>query len=458
MTYWQRLIRPLRRTPHGPIIQLSPPEILLLGFVLLGSIGTSLLLLPAASNVPLSWHQALFTATSAMTVTGLTVVDTSSLTLFGQLVVLGLIQVGGLGFMVFAALTVLLLGMRLPLAQQNMIRETLNHISFRDLKRLVGLVIVFTAVMETTGALLLAIAWVPEYGWRHGMWTSVFHAISAFNNAGFSIWSNSLTQEVANPLVNAVITALIVIGGLGFLVIGELSQFAAHRHGPRMLSLHTRIVLHATFWLLLISTIAIALLEWNNPATLGGLDSLGARLQAAWFQAVTPRTAGFNTLDTSALGDATALLTMLLMFIGAGSGSTASGIKVTTFVVLFLIARAFIRGDAEPSAFGRTIGHDTVMKAVSVALAGMLLIFTSLFVMTLAEPDEDFLALAFETVSAFGTVGLSRGITETLSVPAELTLAVTMLLGRVGPLSLGYFLSIRQTRGIKYADGQVQIG
>lgn len=456
MRFSRRLTRPLRHLPHGRVIRLSPPELLLLGFVLLSVLGTLLLLLPVAAYDPLSWNQALFTAASAVTVTGLTVTDTSGLTLFGQFVVLSLIQLGGLGFMTFTALTLMLLGMRLPLQQRNLIRESLNHTSFNDLMRLVRLVIVFALLMEICGMLLLAIAWVPEHGLWRGLWVSLFHAVSGFNGAGFTLWPDSLTAQVADPMVNGVISALIIAGGLGFAVIVELAAKLKGEGGA--LSLHARIVLHASLWLTLSAMAAILLLEWHNPATLGGLDGIGVRLQAAWFQAVTPRSAGLSTLDTAALTDPTTLMTMLLMFIGAGPGSAASGIKVTTLVVLLLVARAFLRGDAQPTAFGRAIPEDTVLKAVAVALAGTLLIFLCLFVLTLSEPGKPFLDLAFEAVSAFGTVGLSRGITDELSLPGQLALIVTMLLGRAGPITLGYFIATRQTGGLKYARGQVHIG
>jgi len=454
MSYRHRIVRPLRHLPHGRVIQLSPPEILLFGFALLSGFGTLLLWLPISATTPLNWHEALFTATSAVTVTGLSVIKTADLTLFGQWVVLCLIQVGGLGFMTFAALTLILMGMRLPLYQRNLIKESLNHTSFNELMTLVRLVMVFALVAEAIGTLLLALNWVPRFGWSHGLWASLFHAVSAFNNAGFSLWPDSLSDFVASPLDNLVITGLFIVGGLGFVVIAELLEWRR----TRRLTLHARIVLHATLWLSLGGMLAVLALEWRNPATLGGLDTLGAKLQAAWFQAVTPRTAGFNTLDTGALTDPTALLTMLLMFIGAGSGSTASGIKVTTLVVLLLVARAFIRGNSQPVAFNRSIPQETIIKAVAVALAGMLLIFTCLFLLTVTEPRKSFLDLAFESVSAFGTVGLSRGVTPDMSAGGQLTLIVTMLLGRVGPLSLGYLMSTQRDKGLRYARGSVQIG
>ncbi|ODC04440.1 Ktr system potassium transporter B [Terasakiispira papahanaumokuakeensis] len=458
-----RFSRPIFRSRHhrfhprhidSGVIAISPPVLLLLGFGALSLFGTGLLWWPLAAHEPLSLWQALFTATSAITVTGLSVIPTSELTLWGQVVVLGLIQLGGIGFMTFAALTLSLLGIRLPLYQRNLVKESLNHTSFAELKQLVQLVVRVSLVAELTGAAFLALVWVPEYGWGQGLWASFFHAVSAFNNAGFSLWPDSLMRSVDQGLVNAVIIVLFVMGGLGFTVIGELMEW---RPG-KSLSLNTRIVLRATLWLALLGFVAMLLLEWQNPRTLGSLPSISARLQAALFQSLTPRTAGFNTLDTGQLSDPMSLVTMFLMFIGGGSGSTASGIKLTTFVVLLMVARAFLRGQAQPHLMGRALAQDTVMKAVSVALAGIALIFTCLFVLTITEPGKHFLDLAFETVSAFATVGLSRGITGDLSHGGQLVLVVTMLLGRVGPLSIGYFLAARREQAIRYPRGSVPIG
>ena len=453
MSFWQRLSRPWRHTPHGRVLRLSPPETLLLGFTLLCLIGGGLLRLPMAATITLDWQEALFTATSAVTVTGLAVVDTSAFTPFGQVVLLALIQIGGLGFMTFGALTLLLMGGRLPLQQQNLVREALGETSLGELSQLVRLVVAFAVLVEAVGAGLLALHWVPELGWSRGLWASLFHSVSAFNNAGFSLWPDSLTRDVGTPLVTLVVSSLFIVGGLGFVVISDIRE---KRHWGRF-SMQTKIVLCATLAINLVAMAAMAALEWHNPATLGGLESLGDKLQAAWFQAVTPRTAGFNSVDTAAMSDASSLLTMLLMFIGGGASSTASGIKLTTFIVLLLVARAFLRG-TQPTAYGRAIGEQTVMKAVAVALAGVALVFVTLLVLCITDGRLAFLDLAFESVSAFGTVGLSRGITNELSLPGQWMLMLTMLLGRVGPLSLGYFLATRRTRGMRYAEGHIQIG
>ncbi|WP_106477185.1 TrkH family potassium uptake protein [Phytohalomonas tamaricis] len=455
MTQWKRFIHPARRLHHGTVLRLHPPEILLLSFVMLAVIGMLFLKLPFASVTTMTWLEALFTATSAITVTGLGVINTGQdLTFYGQLIILVLIQIGGLGLMTFASLTLVLLGGRLPLNQKNLVRESLNQTSLSNLMGIVRVVIIFSFIMEITGTLLLSLSWVPHYGLQHGLWVSMFHAISAFNNAGFSTWSDSLRGEVTNPLVNFVISFLFITGGLGFAVISELYE----KRSLFNLSMQAKLIIYTTIALNVVAMGLFLLLEWHNPATLGGLDSLGVKLQAAWFQAVTPRTAGFNTLDTAALTTPSVLLIMLLMVIGGGPSSTSSGIKVTTFVVLFLTARAFLRGNKEPDVFRRSLSQETVMKAISVALAAVSLIFVALFLLTVTEPKLPFINLAFETVSAFGTVGLSRGITSELSGWGQIILIITMLLGRVGPLALGYFLATNKHSGMRYAEGRIQIG
>lgn len=461
--HYRRYLRPLTRSPRGPIIHLSPPEILLGGFLGLSLLGACLLKLPGMHHEGLSWLSALFTATSAVTVTGLSVTPLSEFTVYGQTVVMVLIQLGGLGFMTLAALSLIMLGQRLPMHQTSLVREALNRSSSREIGRLLKMITVFALTLELVGALLLAIDWVPRHGWYQGLWLSLFHSISSFNNAGFTLWPDSLIRDAANPLVTGVISVLFMTGGIGFAVIGELRE-RRREYGWRVLlqpsrfSVQTRLILEATVILNLLSLVVILALEWRNPGTLGGMATQGERILAAAFTAVTPRTAGFSVIDTSAMTHASTLWTMALMFIGGGSGSTASGIKLTTFVVLLLTTRSFLRREASPSLHGRRIGDETIFKAISVALAALLLIFTMLFALTITDPDHDFLTLAFEIVSAFGTVGLSRGLTPELSAPGQLIIIITMLLGRTGPLALGYLLATRKHHGINYARTELSIG
>ncbi len=460
---YRRYLRPLTRSPRGPIIHLSPPEILLSGFLGLGMLGACLLKLPGMHQEGLSWLSALFTATSAVTVTGLSVTPLSDFTLAGQAVVLILIQLGGLGFMTIAALSLVMLGQRLPMHQTSLLREALNRSSSREIGRLLKIITAFAVTLELAGASLLALDWVPEYGWQEGLWLSLFHSVSAFNNAGFTLWPDSLMREAANPLTSGVIGILFMTGGIGFAVIGELRE-RRREHGWRVLlqpsrfSVQTRLVIEATVALNLLSLVVILALEWRNPGTLGAMASHGERLLAAAFMAITPRTAGFSVIDSSEMTQASTLWTMALMFIGGGSGSTASGIKLTTFVVLLLTTRAFLRREPSPTLHGRRIGDDTVFKSIAVALAAMLLIFSMLFGLTITDPDHAFLTLAFETVSAFGTVGLSHGLTPELSPGGQLLIIATMLLGRTGPLALGYLLATRSRPGISYARTELSIG
>ncbi|RJS94857.1 TrkH family potassium uptake protein [Salinisphaera sp. Q1T1-3] len=447
--------RPFKRTHRGIVFRLQPPEILLLGFILFSLAGTLLLKLPIATTGPISWLDALFTSTSAVTVTGLAVVDTGSdLTLFGQAVVATWIQIGGLGFMTFAALTVMMLGGRLPMTHNSVVRESLNQPSLNAIRGLVGTVVTYALIAESIGTVLLGLHWIPEHGWRTGLWESVFHTISAFNNAGFSTHSNSLMDDVGSPLVNLTISALFIIGGIGFAVLGDLRRTRRFSQ----FTLQTRLILLTTLFLNLIAFAAITALEWHNPGTLGGLQSTGERLLAGWFQAVTPRTAGFNTIDTSAMTQPSTLITMALMFIGAGPSSTASGIKITTFVVLILAARAFLQQRDEPAVMHRRMSVATVNKAIAVALATGSMVFIVVLGLSITEPGASLEDILFETVSALGTVGLSRGLTGDLSTPGRLLIIVTMIVGRVGPLSLGYFMARESSPAIRYPQASLQIG
>lgn len=427
---------------------------LALGFAGLILLGALLLKLPFATRVPIDWLAALFTASSAVTVTGLAVTDTgSTFTLFGQLVILSLIQAGGIGIMTFAALTLIMLGGRLGLGQQILVREAMNDTRLRDFGALVRQVALFVLVIESIGMLALALCWVPELGWSDGLYQAFFYTISAFNNAGFALHPDSLSRWVAHPGVNLAVVLLVITGGLGFMVLSEL------RTGPRwhQLSLHTRMMLVGTGALLAVSFLFVAMLEWHNPHTLGALAPAD-RLWAALFQAVMPRTAGFNTVDVAGFTSPTLVLMVLLMFIGAGTNSTGGGIKVTTFVVLLLATRAFLRGRGVPVAFGRAVSTDAVFRALAVTVLAMMLVIAALFLLSASEPGQPLDALLFEVVSAFGTVGLSRGITAELSAPGQVLLILVMFAGRVGPLSLVFLLARRYRAPIRHPEGDVYIG
>lgn len=440
------LSRWLSRTPPPAVL-----ATLYLSLILAGGLG---LMLPFMTHQPITFSDALFTSTSAVTVTGLSVIDTQYvLTFWGQLLVLVLIQLGGLGLMTFAVLIWTALGIPLGITQHVYLREDLNQTSYERLTRLVRTIFRIVVLAEIAGAMLLCLTFIPGEGLLPGLWAAIFHSVSSFNNAGFSIFSEGLTRYAIDPVVNLVIPALFIIGGIGYVVITDIRS----KRFWRGWILHTRLMIVGTAVLIVLGVGLTAILEWNNPRTLAAYDSAAARMTLAWFQGVTTRTAGFNTTDISGLHDSTSLLYMAMMIIGAGPTSTGGGIKVTTIVVLFLATLAFFRQRTEVRAFGRSIGIDEVLKVTAlVAIAGSLN-FVAVFVMA-ASHDGHFLDIAFEVASAFGTTGLTRGYTGELNEFGRLVIATMMFLGRVGPLTLGFFLATRTTPRVRYPEGQVHLG
>ncbi|MFD1342718.1 TrkH family potassium uptake protein [Litorisediminicola beolgyonensis] len=435
-------------------LHLSPPMLLATFYLFFVVLGGFVLWLPWSNNVPLSFMEALFTSTSAVTVTGLVVVDTgATFTMFGQGVLMVLMQLGGLGLMTFAVFVLSAIGVSVGLNQRLILREDLNQSSIGDLLTLVRIIFFVAVGCEIAGAVLLAFVFVPELGWGRGLWFSAFHAVSAFNNAGFGLKSSSLMDYVGDPIVNLVIPTLFILGGLGFMVLGDLYT----RRKWRSLTLHSKLMLAGTAGLIVWAFVTFAALEWTNPGTLGGLETTGERLMAAWFQSVTPRTAGFNTLDYSSMHDTTILMTIALMIIGGGSTSTAGGIKVTTFIVLILATIAFFRRRPSLNAFGRSLGVNEVMKVMALMTVSTLIIFVGLFVVSVSH-DGDFKRLLFEVVSAFGTVGLSMGETANLDFGGRIAIMAVMFLGRVGPLTLGFFLARHSVAKVRYPAGQVFLG
>ena len=446
---------PLKHTLHGgQRIAIAPPALLAVLYLTLVVIGACLLKLPVSARVSLDWSEALFTATSAVTVTGLVVLDTGGdFTFFGQLVILSLIQLGGLGIMTFAVLLLSMLGLPVGLRQRIYLREELHQTSIGDLVHLVWLILRVVVLCELVGVGLLAFVFIPDFGVWPGLWSAVFHAVSAFNNAGFSLYPDSLSRWATDPLVNLTVPALIITGGIGFSVLSDL--YRARRW--REFSLHSKLMLTGTAALIVFSVVVFALLEWSNPDTLGQLGSAAERLAASWFQAVTTRTAGFNTLDIAEIHDSTALLFIALMLIGGGSTSTAGGIKVTTFIALILATIAFFRRSTALNAFGRSLGHEEVMKVLALTMVSLLTVLLGTFIVSISHEGE-FLDLAFEVVSAFGTVGLSRGATGELDLVGRVTIMAIMFIGRVGPLTLGFFLATRAFPRIRYPSGKIYLG
>ncbi len=442
--------------------QLSPAQLLVVSLVALIAGGTVLLRLPiSGQDRPLTLIDAFFTSTSAVCVTGLNVVDTpNDLSLFGQIVLMLLIQAGGLGYMAISTIVAIAVGRQLSVKERLTLQESLNVDSMEGLARFTMRMFKFTFAFELAGAVLLALRWSPEMGAAKGAYFGLFHAVSAFNNAGFALFSDNLIGYRGDWLVNLVICGLIVTGGIGFVV---LSEIAALRTGRR-LSVHTRLVLTLTAVLIAVGTAAIFLLESGNPRTLGPLG-LSERFLASLFQAITPRTAGFNTVDIGALTEPTLFLLIILMFIGAAPGGTGGGVKVTTFSIVVSALWATVRGIDEPVVFKRRIPLPLVARAFFISLIAFLAV--NAFTATLMVIERRGLVpTLFETTSAFGTVGLSMGVAGvpyslvgTFSASGKLLLAAMMFMGRIGPLTLAVALARkREPAHIRYAEGRILVG
>lgn len=441
-------------------VRLSHTQIIALGFLLLILAGTALLMLPVSQRpgASVTASEALFTATSAACVTGLVVRDTwQTWSLFGQLVLLLLIQTGGLGFMTIATRFFLLLHRKVGLREREILSESINNTRIGGILKLTRRIVSITILVEAAGALLLAIRFVPQFG-PIGIWFAVFHAVSAFCNAGFDLMGgvsgaySSFTLYAGDWLVSLTLIALILIGGLGFVVWDDL---AVCKWKWKRYSLHTRMVLTGTLALVIGGAALFFLLE--RDATGAGY-STGTRILTALFDAVTPRTAGFNTVDTAQLSDAGKLLSMILMFIGGSSGSTAGGIKITTLMVLLLYACAAIRGEKEARCFGRRIPLALLGKAVAVCVANLLLVLTGTLVICSVQAAA-LTDVLFETVSAVSTVGMSTGITRAMEPMSRVILIVLMYCGRVGGLSFATALTQRKAPApVQYPAEEVIIG
>lgn len=435
-------------------VDISPYQLLILVFSCFITLGTILLKLPFATTEPISWLDALFTATSASTVTGLGVVDTEkTFTLFGELVITFLIQFGGLGIMSFAILVFIMLGKKIGFKERILVQQALNQNSIGGVIKLVKNLFIISFLVELIAMIFLSIRWVPEYGFWKGIYLSFFHAISAYNNAGFALWSDSLMGYVGDPLVNIVISLLFIIGGIGFTVLADIWQKKSYKK----LSLHSKIMIVGTLVLNFIAMFFIFTLEYNNPHTLGGLHSLSDKLWASYFQATSPRTAGFNSLDISQLDHSTIFLMLILMFVGAGSGSTGGGIKLTTFMVIILGVISFLKGRREIVISNRSISENFIFRSLAISTIALIFISIALFILSITE-KEDFIKILFEVISAFGTVGLSMGITASLSVIGKLMIIFIMFLGKIGPLTLALSLAKPVVPRIKYPNEDILTG
>ncbi|NAR48938.1 potassium transporter TrkH [Acinetobacter haemolyticus] len=400
------------------------------------------------------WLQALFTATSAVTVTGLSVIDTgTAFSHFGQFIILCLIQLGGLGFMTFAILAALSLSPKIGLKQQIMAQDSLDQTSLSKVTFVAKGVVIYSIIFELIGAIILSFCFIPEFGIVKGIYTSIFFSISAFNNAGFSIFPDSLMSFQSNYLICISISFLYILGGLGFIVLMDIKK----NRKWKKLTANSKIVILTTMYLNIIAFVLIWLLEANNPLTLSPMQT-SDQLLNAWFQATTPRTAGFNTLDTASLKDSTTLIIMILMFIGGGSLSTASGIKIGTFIILILSVISFLRRNDEVTIFNYSVSQDNIFKALAVSLITGLFVILSFFILLISEPKLNFLDLMFEAISAISTVGLSRNTTGSLHEGSLLVLILLMFAGRLGALTIAYLIATPKKSRIKHPNTHIQIG
>jgi trk system potassium uptake protein TrkH len=406
---------------------------------------------------------ALFTSTSAVCVTGLVVVDTGTyFSSFGQVVIVTLIQIGGLGYMTATTLLLLLLGQRLKLKDRVAIQQSMDQTELAAGKALLPSVIAMTMVFEIAGVFCFYPAFRGEYGAGQSLWLSVFHSVSAFNNAGFSLFFDNIIGYQDHLWINLIISLLIIFGGLGYEVIVEMFMgLRAYLKGnPRRLnfSLNYKIVTSTTLVLLILGTLALFATEFNNPDTLGNLP-VPVKFLAAWFQSVVARTAGFNSIDIGAMGNASLFTMIALMFIGASPGGTGGGIKTTTFRILLVCTLAVLQGKEKVLCYRRQIPPTRVLKTVAVVVGSGLVVILATMLISISNPELNFIAVLFETVSAFATVGLSTGITAKLSAFSQVVIVITMYLGRVGVLLfMAALLGDPRPTAVQYPEEDLLIG
>jgi len=444
--------------------RLTPARVFILGFIFIILVGTVLLSLPSsAQQGRLSFVDALFTSTSAVCVTGLAVIDIGKdLSLSGQIITLFLMQAGGLGITTFSVLFLGMMGLGISAKSRDIVQSTLIHSPGIDFLHILKSVVLYTVIIEAAGTAILFLCFVDGASPGTAAWQAVYHALSAFNNCGYSLFSDSLTAYRDHPGINLTIISLIIVGGAGFVVIHEMLDHSKDRR--RRLSLHTRIVIITTCVLVAAGATILYVLERDYLLKDLGL---GSRMLVALFQSVTARTCGFNTVDISALTNESILVLMILMFIGASPGSTGGGIKTTSVAILFLLIWNRLKGSIHVNAFNRTIPQETVTKTISIIFASALSVvlitsFLLFFQSSSLPPDETrhfFLEYLFEAVSAFATAGLSMGVTSELSGIQKFGITALMFAGRVGPLTLALALTLAsRKKNIAYAEETVMVG
>lgn len=442
---------------------LSPFKILAIGFATVILTGGVLLSLPisSVSGQYTSLLDTIFTATSAVCVTGLVVVDTGTYwSVFGQWIILILIEIGGLGFMALSTIFALLLGKRISLRERLVMQEAYNTFSLQGVISHVRYMLFFTLAVQGGAALILMTQFIPLYGVGTGVYYGIFHAISAFNNAGFDLLGNftSVTVLNTNKVVLMTLGTLINIGGLGYLVWREIISSIRSKEKLKNFSLHSKVVLTISLTLILFGSLIFLIFEWNNPATMQGMR-FSDKIVNSYFSATTPRTAGFNSISNSEMSPAGKLLTMAYMFIGGSPGSTAGGVKTTTLGIVIFTLISVLKGREDVEVYHKKLSQSTVYRAVAVFLLGISIVIMGVMVLSIAEVGASFEVILYEVLSAFGTVGLTQGITPSLTAVSKVTLTLIMYMGRVGPLTVMLALAGKQNKAnVKYPEGKLLIG
>jgi trk system potassium uptake protein TrkH len=436
-----------------------------LGFLAVIALGTILLTLPFSLSAG-TWGNpltALFTSTSAVCVTGLSVVDVGKFYSFwGQFILVLLVQVGGLGYMTVTTFLLLLLGRRFRLKDKLALQQSLDASGIAGAVPLLKSIVATTALFEITGIFLLLLVFVPDLGWNQGLWFAIFHSVNAFNNAGFGLLSDNFISYLHSPLLNFIITFLIIWGGMGYQVIQELYLWICNRLSKyplrRDFSIHFRVVTSTTIFLLILGTVLLFFTEHRNPGTLEPLN-FPDQVMAAWFQSVTTRTAGFNTINNGQLTVAGLFVSIILMFIGASPGGTGGGIKTTTVRILANSTRSALQGREEVICYKRQIPLPLILKAIGVLFGSFIVICISTILISLSQPNIGFDPILFEVVSAFATVGLSTGITASFTPLSQLIIITTMYVGRVGVILLmSAILGDPKPTSIDYPEQNLLVG
>ena len=434
----------------------TPPFILVAGILLIIAVGTVLLMLPVSnqSGHSLRFMDALFTATSAACVTGLIVVDVeTTFTLFGEIVIMILMQLGGLGFMTIATLIALLFGRKLSLKDRLILKEAINSDTMEGVVRIIRKVLIFSFTIEGIAAIIFTARWSIDMPFLNALYYGIFHSVSLFNNGGFDLFGNSFQNYTGDWLFNTISSILVISGGLGFVVLNDLFEFPKKRR----LSLHSKMVLSVSGVLIALGAIVLFVFEFTNMKTLGSLD-LSHKLYASFFQSVSTRSSGTSTIDITELRSATQFFFILLMFIGASPGSTGGGIKTTTFLIMIGALFAMIRGQKDIVFFRHRVPQGLLMRAMTIIII-TLGIFMVINMLLLTTENAPFLTVMFETASAVGTVGLSVGLTPNLTEWGKLIITITMFIGRIGPLTIAYAIRPRQTKNLyRHPEGRIIIG